>query len=111
MAALFAGPKAGLKPIYDKLLATAQGLGSDVEVAPKKANVVLKRKKNFAILQASTASRFDLGLNLKGVEPTTRLEASGSFSAMCTHRVKLASASEVDAAVLGWLKTAYEKAG
>lgn len=109
--ALFAGAKAPLRPIYAALLKAAQQLGADVEVAPKKANVVLRRKKNFALLQPSTANRFDLGLNLKGEAAGPRLEASGSFSAMCTHRVRISSASEVDVELLGWLQAAYERAG
>jgi hypothetical protein len=39
-----------------------------------------------------------------------RLEASGSFNAMCTHRVRVASLKEVDAELVGWLKQAYDKA-
>jgi hypothetical protein len=31
----------------------------------------------------------DVGLNLKGVRPKGRLEASGSFNAMVTHQVRL----------------------
>lgn len=104
----YAGKKAGLKPIYDALLKTAQGFGADVEVAPKKAYVSLRRSKQFAIVQPSTAERLDLGLNLKGVAPKGRLEAAGSWNSMCTHRVKIGSATDVDAEVRGWLKQAYE---
>ena len=71
----------------------------------------LRRKKQFAIAQPSTKDRFDLGLNLKGVAPAGRLEASGSFNAMVTHRVRLASPAEVDAEVLAWLRAAYDGAG
>ncbi len=49
-----------------------------------------------------------MGINLKGVKPRGRLEASGSFNAMCSHRVRLSDRGEVDAEVLGWLKQAYE---
>ena len=59
----------------------------------------------------STAERFDLGLNLKGVPAKGNLEAAGSWNSMCTHRVKIASAKEVSAEVKGWLKQAYEAAG
>ena len=52
----------------------------------------------------------DLGLNLKGVAPEGRLEASGSFSAMCTDRVRLESVKDVDAELVGWLEQAYDKA-
>lgn len=109
--AQYAGKKAGLKPIHDALMKAAQAFGKDVEAAPKKAYVSLRRKKQFAILQPSTAERFDLGLNLKGVPAKGALEAAGSWNAMCTHRVKIASAKEVTAEVKAWLKQAYEAAG
>lgn len=110
LAAQYAGAKAGLRPIYDALIAAAQGFGADVEAVPKKAYVSLRRSKQFAILQPSTASRFDLGLNLKAAAPVGRLEASGSWNAMCSHRVRIASVADVDAEVLSWLRAAYDGA-
>jgi predicted transport protein len=106
----YAGAKAALRPIYETLMAELKGFGNDVDVAPKKAYVSVRRKKQFAIVQPSTATRVDLGINLKGVPPQGRLEASGSFNAMVSHRVKLASKQEVDAEVKGWLKRAYDEA-
>ncbi|MCA9323436.1 MAG: DUF4287 domain-containing protein [Planctomycetes bacterium] len=107
LAAQYAGKKAGLSPIYQALLKAASKLGPDVVVAPKKTYVSLRRSKQFALIQPSTATRVDLGLNLKGHEVTDRLEASGSFNSMCTHRVRLSGPKDVDAAVLAWLKKAY----
>lgn len=107
VAEQYAGPKAALKPIYDTLVAAVSKFGSDVELAPKKAYVSLRRNKQFGIIQPSTKTRVDVGLNLKGVEPTDRLEASGSFNAMVSHRVRLGSAADVDAQLIGWLKDAY----
>jgi len=106
----YAGPKAGLRPIYDALIKTVNGFGSDVEVAPKKAYVSLRRKKQFAIIQPSTKDRVDVGMNLKGTTPTDRLENSGSFNAMVSHRVRVASKSEVDAELKCWLRAAYDAA-
>jgi hypothetical protein len=106
----FKGPKAGLRPIYEAIVAEVKKFGSDVEVSPKKANVSLRRSKQFALLQPSTAARFDVGMNLKGVPPAGRLEASGSFSAMVSHRVRLESVKGVDKELIGWLKQAYEQA-
>jgi hypothetical protein len=110
MAAMFAGPKAALKPIHDRLVAIVQSFGADVELAPKKGYVSVRRAKQFAILQPSTKDRFDLGINLKGEPPAARLEASGSFNAMVSHRVRLGSVSDVDAQVEAWLHDAYERA-
>ena len=109
--AMFAGDKTRLRPIYDAILAACATYGSDIEPQPKKGYVSLRRKKQFALAQPSTKDRLDLGLILKGVAPAGRLEASGSFNAMVTHRVRLASEAELDAEVLGWLRAAYDGAG
>ena len=109
--AMFAGDKARLRPIYDAILAACSTYGSDIEPQPKKGYVSLRRKKQFGLAQPSTKDRLDLGLNLKGVAPGGRLEASGSFNAMMTHRVRLATEADLDAEVLGWLRAAYDGAG
>lgn len=110
VAAQYTGPKAALRPVYEAVLAATIQFGPDVEVAPKKTYVSLRRKKQFAILQATTKDRIDLGLNLKGVEPTERLEGGVVFSGMCTHRVRLQKLEEVDEQVRSWLRQAYEQA-
>jgi hypothetical protein len=108
--AQYAGAKAGLRAIYDAVLAAVKKFGNDVEVAPKKAYVSLRRSKQFAIVQPSTASRVDVGINLKATEPAGRLEASGSFNAMLSHRVRVSTPAEVDRELIGWLKKAYDEA-
>lgn len=110
VAAQYAGPKADLKPIYDAVIKAASALGKDVEVSPKKTYVSLRRKKQFAIVQPSTKTRVDLGVNLKDTEPAGRLEASGSFNAMVSHRLRLEKAADVDKDVKAWLKKAYSQA-
>jgi predicted transport protein len=103
--------KESLRPWYDALMKIVKSLGKDVEVSPKKAYVSLRRKKQFAIIQPSTKTRLDVGLNLKDVTPSGKLEAAGSWNGMCSHRVKIEDATQVDAEVAQWLKTAYEQAG
>jgi len=106
MEAMFAGPKAAMRPVYDKVAAIVSGL-EGAQFAPKKGYVSFRRSKQFGLGQPSTKDRFDLGLTLKGVEPSGRLEASGSWNAMVTHRVRIASADEVDAEVEAWIKQAW----
>jgi predicted transport protein len=110
VTAQYAGPKADLKPIYDAIIKALSSFGKDVEVSPKKAYVSLRRSKQFALVQPSTKTRVDLGLNLKDVTPEGRLEASGSFNAMVSHRVRLEKVADVDKDVKAWLKAAYERA-
>lgn len=103
--------KEHLRPILDALQKHIATFGEDVEFVPKKANVSVKRKKQFALIQASTKTRMDIGLKLKNKDLTDRLLNSGSFGSMCTHRVQLFSIDDVDEELLAWLKEAYEKAG
>lgn len=110
VAAQYAGAKAGLRPIYDSLVAAVGKFGGDVELAPKKAYVSLRRSKQFGLIQPSTASRMDVGLVLKGTPATGRLEGAGSWNSMVTHRVRLESAAGIDKELIGWLKQAYEGA-
>jgi len=104
----YAGAKAGLRPIYDALIAKITKFGGDIEISPKKTYVSLRRNKQFGLIQPSTAARVDVGINLKGVPVTARLEASGSFNAMVTHRVRVETKSDVDAELISWLKRAYD---
>ncbi len=108
VSAQYAGAKEHLKPIYDAIISAVSKFGKDVEVSPKKAYVSLRRNKQFAIIQPSTKTRVDLGLNLKGTDSTDRLEDSGSFNSMVSHRVRLADKKDVNAELKKWLKKAYE---
>ena len=103
--------KEELRPIYNKILKEINKFGNDIEIAPKKASVSLRRKRQFALIQPTTKTRVDLGLKLKDVPVKGRLESSGPFGTMCTHRIKLTSADEIDKEVLMWLKESYQKAG
>jgi hypothetical protein len=109
IAAQYAGPKAGLKPIYDAVVKAVSGFGADVEFSPKKTYVSLRRNKQFALVQPSTKTRVDLGINLKGESASGRLEKSGSFNAMVSHRVRLEKPEDVDKDVKAWLKKAYQQ--
>lgn len=106
----YAGAKEGLRPIYDALVTLINTFGDDVALAPKKSYVSLRRNKQFGIIQPSTKTRVDVGINLKGTTPTERLEASGSFNGMVSHRVRISDVKDIDAALAGWLREAYEAA-
>ncbi len=107
--AQYEGKKAALRPLYDTLIAAVTDFGDDMAIAPKRTYVSLRRKKQFALVQPGPG-RVDVGINLMGVEPDGRLEKSGSFNAMCTHRVRVNSPDDVNDELLGWLRLAYEQA-
>lgn len=106
----FGGARSNLRPIYDALIAAVRKFGNDVEISPKKKYVSLRRRKQFGLIQPSTSTRVDVGIILWNKEPTERLEKSGSFSAMVSHRVRVTEKSQVDKELIGWLKEAYGKA-
>jgi hypothetical protein len=107
--ALYAGAKAGLRPIHDRLMAEMAQLGA-FEIAPKKGYLSLRRKKQFAMIGPTTNTRVDVGLNMKGVDATARLAELPS-GGMCNYKVKVADAAEVDAELIAWITRAYESAG
>jgi hypothetical protein len=109
LAGIYADKKAPLRPIHDALMA-AIGKFGEFEIAPKKGYVSLRRKKQFATIGPGSATRVDVGLNMKDVAATDRLLAEKP-GGMCQYKVKLSAASEVDAELVSWIRQAYEAAG
>ena len=75
------------------------------------AYVSLRRNKQFGLIQPSTKTRVDVGINLKGAKPSGRLEASGSFNSMVSHRVRLSKKKEHPGLLAIWMRMlpGYEK--
>jgi hypothetical protein len=110
VSALYTGKKASLRPLHDALMATIQAFGDDIEIAPKKGYLSLRRRKQFAMIQPSSAGRIDLGLILRDVPPDARLESAKGFNALFTHRVRLTGTADVDPQLTAWLQCAYDRA-
>lgn len=98
-------------PVYQKIMAEIEKFGNDIEIAPKNAYVSLRRKKQFALLQPATKTRFEIGIILKGQESAGKLEKINTANAMCSHKINVAGVNDIDAEVFDWLKKAYENAG
>jgi len=96
--------------VFNQLLAMTTSLGEDVERAPKKGYVSLRRRKQFAMLQPG-AKVVNLGLILPQRPAGGRLETAGKWNALFTHRVRVATAAEVDDELASWLRAAYDAAG
>ncbi len=105
---LYTGPKEALRPIHDKLLKALHKLG-EFEEAPKKTYVSYRRKKQFAMIGPATKTQVEVGLNMKGVEPTDRLQALPPGK-MCNYKVRISDPKEVNAELMAWIKTAYKAA-
>ena len=98
-----------LIPIYKELITFVKSLGDDVIITPKKGSVSVIRKRQFILIKPATKTRIDLGFKLKDKPTTNRLENSGPFGTMCTHRVKIAAHTEIDEELKQWIVEAYEK--
>ena len=104
---IYTGPKAALRPIHDAVMTAIAPFG-EFEIAPKKTYVSLRRKKQFAMVGPATNTRVEVGLNMKNVPGTSRLEALPA-GGMCQYRVKLQSAADVDQELMGWIKRAFDE--
>lgn len=109
LAAIYTGAKAPLRSLHEQLIAHIDAFGT-YEVAPKKGYVSLRRKKQFAMLGPATKDQIELGLNVKALPVHPRLKPQPAAS-MCQYKVRLSSAAEIDAELLGWLRSAFDAAG
>jgi len=103
--------KEHFKPLYETLMTEIMKFGNDIEVAPKNAYVSLRRKKQFALLQPATKTRFEIGLIIKGQDAKGILEVIPAANAMCSHKINIESEQDITSEVLNWIKVAYDKAG
>jgi hypothetical protein len=109
LAEIYAGKKAHLRPVHDRLMAAIVKFGEH-ELAPKKGYVSLRRNKQFAMLGPKTNDRFELGLNLKDDIRDTRVKPVPP-GGVCQYIVPLTSADEIDDKIIGYIKRAYDAAG
>ena len=107
---MFAGAKAGLRPIYDALLQLGLNVGKDVKACPGKTIVPLYRNHVFAQLKPTTRTRIDLGLALGNMAVPERLIDTGGFAKKdrITHRIPISALEEIDDEAKHWLKVAYD---
>ncbi len=102
----YAGRNAALKPLYHAVLAKVNTFGPDIELAPKKTYVSLRRRKQFALV-GPAAGELEVCLVLPGAEANPRLKPT---TGMGTHKVRISDESGLDDELVGWLREAYEDA-
>jgi predicted transport protein len=107
VAKQYAGDRATLRPLYDRLYSAILSLGSDVSISPRQTYVAFARRKQFVLLKPS-ADRLDVVLKLSKVPLSDRLiSAPGVGSGTMTHRVPVKTEADIDFQLLGWIQDAY----
>lgn len=107
--AIYAGPKAALRPLHEAVMTAVRGFGP-FEEAPKKSYVSLRRRKQFAMVGPATKDSVEIGLNARDLPSHARLKLQAP-GGMCQATTRITSAGEVDDVLKGWLKQAYDAAG
>ena len=106
---IYSGKNESLRPIHDRVMAQIHSLG-EFEIAPKKGYLSLRRKKQFTMVGPASKGRVEVGLNMKGVAATDRLQEQPP-GGMCQYKVFLTSSDEADSELLAWIQQAYDSAG
>lgn len=111
---MYAGPKAGLRLLHDRLIALARSLGSDVQICPCTTMVPIYRNHVIAQIKPTTRTRIDFGLALRksveaGERIPERLAPTGGLENKdrITHCFALTAPDQIDAEVERWLRRAY----
>jgi hypothetical protein len=107
---IYAGKKAQLRPIHDRVMEIVDGFG-DFEIAPKKGYVSLRRTKQFAMLGPKTNERIELGLNYRGSVLQGGPVVAAKPGGMCQFVVSLTSPDQVNRSVTDALRLAFDAAG
>jgi Family of unknown function (DUF5990)/Domain of unknown function (DUF5655) len=100
-----------LRPVLDAVLAAVPSLGAVTVEARKTLVSLVTPRRTFAIVQATTKNRVDLGLRLDGPgapAPGARLQPARNLGP-ATVRIGLTNPAEFDDEALGWLRLAYEQ--
>ncbi len=104
----YAGRKAALRPVFERLRQAIEALGDDVKTEGRATYTPFMRHRQFAAIAPGTATRLDVGLRFSDA-PASALLAPADSPGQATHRISLASVAEVTPEVEGLLRTAYEQ--
>jgi hypothetical protein len=100
-----------LRPILDAVLAAIPPLGAVTLEARRTLVSLVTPRRTFAIVQATTKHRVDLGLRLElpgAPEPGARLLPAKNLGP-ATVRIPLTEPANLDDEALGWLRLAYQQ--
>jgi hypothetical protein len=106
----YAGAKLVLRSLFDHLRETCEGFGTDVTVEGRKPYVPFIRRRQFAAVAAATRQRVDVGVRLVAQPDSSPLVPS-STPGQATHRLSVASLTDVTPQVVAVLRAAYQQNG
>jgi hypothetical protein len=98
-----------LRPILHAVLAMLPALGPVTVQARKTIVSLVSPRRTFAVVQATTKTRVDLGLRLESTEPGGRLLPAKMDGGGATVRIALTGPGDVDDEVRDWMRRAYEE--
>lgn len=98
-----------LKPVLDAILSALPEISPVIVVQARKTYISLvSERRTFAVIQATTKHRVDLGLRLADGKPDGRLQsARGVGNGAMSVKLALASPEDLDAQALRWLRRAH----
>lgn len=106
VAVHFVGRSERVRTIYDTIVAIAREFGS-VDEDPKKTSIHLNRKSAFAEIRTR---REYLILTVKAIGDIDSERVAKSEQASANrwyHEIKLSLPDEIDAEIVGWLRSSY----
>jgi Family of unknown function (DUF5990)/Domain of unknown function (DUF5655) len=99
-----------LRPILDAVLTVLPALGPVTVQARKTIVSLVSPRRTFAVVQATTRTRVDLGLRLENTAPGGRLHVARNMGGGgATVRIALTGPGDVDDEVRDWMRRAYEE--
>ena len=106
--ALFSGPKAALRPLYEALARLACSIADDVRVCPTTTAVAIHRRHVVAEIKPVSRTRLELGLALGAEKGRGRLVETGGLAKKdrLTHSVSVERLEEIDDELTAWLRLA-----
>jgi hypothetical protein len=109
--AMYAGARAGLRPIHHALEDLAFSIGADIKLCPGKTIVPIYRNHVIAQIRPATRTPIDFGLALGKLTGKGRLIETGGFEKKdrITHKMEVTRLSDIDNELTDWLRRAYQR--
>ena len=106
----YEGPKASLRPIFNRLREVIEGFGEDVTMEGRGTYTPFVRRRQFAAVAATTRTRVDVGLRYTE-PPSSPLLAAATAPGQATHKLSFTSVEQVTPNIEQLLRKAYEQNG